>query len=51
MISTMVEPDVTVYPDSEKFGVFVGGPPGSNAERSLHGYYPLDADVDYWDGE
>jgi uncharacterized cupin superfamily protein len=50
-MSTMDEPDVTVYPDSEKLGVFVGAPPGGRDERSLHGYYRLDDDVDYWDGE
>jgi len=51
VVSTMVEPDVTVYPDSGKFGVYVGAPPGGRDERSLEGYYPLDADVDYWAGE
>ncbi|WP_137286963.1 cupin domain-containing protein [Halorussus salinisoli] len=51
MVSTMNEPDVTVYPDSEKVGVFVGSPPGARDERSVHGYYDLDADVDYWSGE
>ncbi|ARS91939.1 cupin domain-containing protein [Natrarchaeobaculum aegyptiacum] len=50
-ISTMVEPDVTVYPEREKLGVFVGSPPGGRGERSLHGYYPLDADVDYWESD
>ncbi len=50
-VSTMTEPDVTVYPDSEKFGVFVGAPPGGEGERDLAGYYPVDADVDYWEGE
>ncbi|WP_458187963.1 cupin domain-containing protein [Haladaptatus sp. NG-WS-4] len=28
MVSTMVDPDVVVYPDSEKVGVFVESPPG-----------------------
>lgn len=51
VISTMNEPDVTVYPDSDKLGIFVGSPPGGRDERSLHGYYPIDGDVDYWDGE
>ena len=51
MVSTMREPDVTVYPDSEKFGVYVGAPPGDDGDRSLEGYYPMDADVDYWHGE
>ncbi len=50
-VSTMREPDVTVYPDSEKFGVFVGSPPGGRDVRTLHGYYRLDDSVDHWAGE
>lgn len=50
-VSTMDDPDVTVYPDSEKLGVFVGSPPGGRGERSLHGYYRIDDDVGYRDGE
>lgn len=50
MISTMNEPDVTVYPDSEKLGVFVGSPPGRD-ERSLEGFYSISDDVDYWGSE
>ncbi|GAB3694331.1 cupin domain-containing protein [Halorubrum pallidum] len=50
-VSTMREPDVTVYPDSEKFGVYVGAPPGGRRARTLEGYYPIDANTDYWDGE
>lgn len=51
VVSTMREPDVTVYPDSEKFGVYVGSPPGGRERRSLSGYYRIDDAVDYWDGE
>ncbi len=51
LFSTMNEPDVSVYPDSEKLGVFVGAPPGGREERSLSGYYPIEGDVDYWEGE
>lgn len=50
-VSTMNEPDVTIYPESETFGVFVGSPPGGRDERSLQGYYDVDATVDYWAGE
>ncbi len=50
-VSTMREPDVTVYPDSGKVGVFVGAPPGGSGDRSVHGYYRQDDDVGYWDGE
>ncbi|MFC4543733.1 cupin domain-containing protein [Halosolutus amylolyticus] len=49
MISTMIEPDITVYPEMEKFGVYVGSPPGGRDERSLEGYYRIDDDVEYWD--
>jgi uncharacterized cupin superfamily protein len=42
MISTLNEPSVAVYPDSDKLGVYVGG-------------YQLlvrrDSGVDYWEGE
>ena len=48
-MSTMEEPDVTIYPEMEKFGVYVGSPPGGREERDFEGYYPIDADVDYWD--
>ncbi|WP_101297317.1 cupin domain-containing protein [Halegenticoccus soli] len=50
-VSTMNQPDVTVYPDSDKFGVYVGSPPRGRDERSLEGYYRIDDDVDYWEGE
>ncbi len=48
VVSTMTTPDVTVYPDSDTFGVFTGSPPGGEGERPLHGYYPRSASVDYW---
>lgn len=50
-VSTMVEPDVTVYPDSGTFGVFVGSPPGGREERSLEGFYDAEDRVDYWADE
>ena len=51
VVSTMTEPDITVYPDSEKFGVYVGSPPGGREKRSLEGYYKQDDAVDYWTDE
>ena len=48
-VSTMTDPDVTVYPDSGKIGVFAGSPPGGRDERTVHGYYRRDDDVAYWD--
>jgi len=50
-VSTMREPDVTVYPDSGKIGVFGGSPPGGREERTVSGYYRRDDDVSYWEGE
>ncbi|ADO74459.1 cupin domain-containing protein [Stigmatella aurantiaca] len=50
--STMTAPDIVVYPDSKKVGVFGGAAPGGNkAARVLHAYFPLSAEVDYWSGE
>jgi uncharacterized cupin superfamily protein len=51
MVSTMTDPDVTVYPDSGKVGVFVGAPPGGGGDRPVEGYYRREDRVDYWDGE
>jgi len=50
-VSTMSEPDLTVYPDSEKFGVYVGSPPGVREERDLEGYFEQDDTVNYWQDE
>ena len=47
-LSTMAEPDVTVYPDSGKIGVYAGSPPGGDDPRTVEGYYRRDDDVDYW---
>lgn len=51
-LSTMEEPDVVVFADSKKVGVFAGSPPGGDkAARTLHTYLPLSAEVDYWKDE
>jgi uncharacterized cupin superfamily protein len=51
-LSTMVEPDVLVYPDSRKIGLFVGSAPGGPKEkRTLHKYLRADAEVSYFDNE
>ena len=44
--STRHEPEAVVYPDSAKLGVFWGAAPDSPSKL-----FPLDADVDYWEGE
>ena len=51
-VSTMNDPDVLGYPDSEKVGVYAGSPPGGDPEeRVLSGFFPRDATVDFWEGE
>lgn len=51
-ISTMREPDVILYPDSEKFGVIAGSAPGGDREqRSFKGFFNQDSQRDYWEGE
>ena len=50
-VSTMNEPDVTIYPEMGKFGVYVGSPPGGRDDRPFHGYFPFDAATDYWEEE
>jgi hypothetical protein len=48
----MIEPEVTVYPDSNKIGIFVGAAPGGPKEkRTLANSLRADAEVDYWEGE
>jgi uncharacterized cupin superfamily protein len=51
-ISTMRDPDVLVYPDSGKVGVYAGAPPGGDEEeRVVSAYFHEDDAVDYWEGE
>lgn len=50
--STQMEPEVLVYPDTQKVGVMAGAAPGGDkAARTLEAYLPLSARVGYWDGE
>jgi uncharacterized cupin superfamily protein len=49
MLSTMEEPDVTVYPEDEMIGVYAGSAPGRHEGRTVHGYYNSDDTVDYWE--
>jgi uncharacterized cupin superfamily protein len=50
--STMAEPDVMVYPDSEKIGVFAGAAPGGPKEkRTLSKFLRNDAGIGYYEGE
>ena len=50
--STMLEPDVMVYPDSGKVGIFGGAAPGGAKEqRTFSKFLREDAEVGYYDGE
>jgi len=52
VISTMEEPDVTEYPDTGKFGVIAGSPPGGKPEgRTFTIFSHLSNVADYWEGE
>jgi uncharacterized cupin superfamily protein len=51
-VSTMREPDVVVYPDSNKIGVFAGAAPGGSPQAlTLRKFVSLSGEVDYWEGE
>lgn len=51
-ISTMEEPDIIVFPDTNKISVVAGSPPGGDAEsRSLHFTTSLESAMGYWEGE
>jgi uncharacterized cupin superfamily protein len=50
VVSTMRDPDVTVYPDSGKVGVMAGAPPGGDrAERVVSAFFREADAVGYWD--
>jgi len=50
-LSTMIEPDVVLYPDSDKVGVIAGSAPGGEASaRTLAAWFE-NKPVDYWQGE
>lgn len=51
-VSTMLEPEVAVYPESGKIGIIAGSPPGRIDEQSgVVKFIDKDTGVDYWDGE
>lgn len=49
VVSTMRDPDVTVYPDADAVGVYAGAPPGGDGDREVSGYFPRSARIDYWE--
>lgn len=51
-VSTMEEPEIGIYPDSKKYGVFAGKAPGQiHKDYELRIIASLDAGVDYYEGE
>lgn len=51
-LSTMRHPDICMYPDSNKVGVFAGAAPGGSSKDSeLKAFLPLEAELPYWDRE
>ena len=51
-VSTMEQPEVVEYPDSDKIGVLAGGAPGdSKVRRDVMFIARRDAEVGYWEGE
>ena len=48
----MRHPDILVYPDSGKVGVFAGAAPGGPPqELTLRKFLSLSGEVNYWEGE
>ena len=49
LVSTMNDPDVTVYPEQDKVGVFAGAPPGGRSGRDVDGFWRREDAVGYWE--
>lgn len=51
-ISTMEEPDIVLFPDSNKISVVAGTPPGGDTQqRTLNFIGDLEQQLGYWHGE
>lgn len=51
-ISTMHEPEVMLYPDSDKVGIMTGSAPGAKKhDHSFKAFYKKESDVDYYTDE
>lgn len=51
-LSTMIDPDITLFPDSDKVIAFAGsGPGGDKSVRTFNGIYKANSAVGYYDGE
>ena len=52
VVSTMIDPEINGYPDSDKIAVFAGSPPGADrSRRTLNLYLRTDQPVDDGYGE
>ncbi len=52
IFSTMLEPDISGYPDSGKLGLFAGSAPGGRQDaHNLRLFLQPGKGVDYWEGE
>jgi len=52
VVSTMLHPEVAEYPDSGKFIVMSGSPPGGDKSKRMLEYVGRkETALDYWDGE
>ncbi|MDA5194661.1 cupin domain-containing protein [Govanella unica] len=49
--STMIEPEITIYPESDKIGITAGCAPGGDPNHMTHAAFLKNNPVDYWDGE
>ena len=51
-MSTMIHPDITIFPDSNKVIAFAGSGPGGDKDvRSFNGIFKADTTVGYYDDE
>ncbi|WP_298362719.1 cupin domain-containing protein [uncultured Litoreibacter sp.] len=51
-VSSMLEPDIVIYPNSQKFAVFAGSAPGGDPiDRTFTHIGSLNEALDYLDGE
>lgn len=51
MVSTMIEPEISEYPDSGNVGLFAGRAPGASGEGGLQRFVAGDPEVDYFEGK
>ena len=51
-VSTMLEPEIAVYPESGKLGIIAGSAPGRlNEDTGVVKFIEAESGVDYWQGE